>query len=386
MAKYQRVRLSASNIAWVFLPDSASTVGAGKTGLTNASAGLDISVRRELSSAVTSYTGANIGTIATLGTWVDPGAGKVNFKEVDATHWPGMYELHFVDLLFNASDASRMLGGFVQATGIAPAPFEVELTALNVQDGVRAGLTALPNAAANAVGGLGILDANSLLDVDAKRLGGTTQTGRDVGASVLLSSGVGAGQVSLAAGLVTVGTNNDKTGYGLSVAAVQAVWDALTSALTTVGSIGKRISDNLDATISSRQPSGAVALTAAAVQAVWDALTSVLTTAGSVGKRIADNLDATVSSRQPSGAVALTAGERTTLSAAILDTDLATHLTPGTVGRALQIARAQGRGKWTIAGDILTLFDVDNTTVVAALTLTPPGGPYTGRSGTAEAI
>jgi hypothetical protein len=51
---------------------------------------------------------------------------------------------------------------------------------------------------------------------------------------------------------VTVGTNNDKTGYSLSSAAIQAIWDALTSALTTVGSIGKRIVDNLDATISSR--------------------------------------------------------------------------------------------------------------------------------------
>lgn len=42
---------------------------------------------------------------------------------------------------------------------------------------------------------------------------------------------------------VTVTTNNDKTGYGLSAAAVQAIWDALTSALTTAGSIGKRIMD-----------------------------------------------------------------------------------------------------------------------------------------------
>lgn len=37
--------------------------------------------------------------------------------------------------------------------------------------------------------------------------------------------------------------NNDKTGYGLSAAAIQAIWDALTSALTTVGSIGKKLAD-----------------------------------------------------------------------------------------------------------------------------------------------
>lgn len=156
---------------------------------------------------------------------------------------------------------------------------------------------------------------------------------------------------------VTVTTNNDKTGYTLSAAGVQAVWDALTSALTTVGSVGKRIADNLDATVSSRlasasytaPPSAATvadsvwdearadhvgagsfgqgaasvqgnvtgsvgsvtgsvtvgtnsdktgyALSAGGVQAIWDALTSALTTAGSIGKLFVDNLNATVSSR-----------------------------------------------------------------------------------------
>lgn len=47
-------------------------------------------------------------------------------------------------------------------------------------------------------------------------------------------------------------TNNDKTGYALSAAGVQAIWDALTAALTTVGSIGKLLVDNVNATISSR--------------------------------------------------------------------------------------------------------------------------------------
>jgi hypothetical protein len=43
----------------------------------------------------------------------------------------------------------------------------------------------------------------------------------------------------------------DKVGYALSAAGVQAIWDALTSALTTGGSIGKLIVDNLNATITS---------------------------------------------------------------------------------------------------------------------------------------
>lgn len=47
---------------------------------------------------------------------------------------------------------------------------------------------------------------------------------------------------SVSAG-VAVATNNDKTGYDLSATAVQAIWDALTSALTAAGSIGKKLAD-----------------------------------------------------------------------------------------------------------------------------------------------
>lgn len=41
-------------------------------------------------------------------------------------------------------------------------------------------------------------------DVNAKLIGGTAQTGRDIGASVLLSNGTGAGQVKLASGYVAM--------------------------------------------------------------------------------------------------------------------------------------------------------------------------------------
>lgn len=98
-------------------------------------------------------------------------------------------------------------------------------------DAVRLGLTALPNAAAAANGGLATVDASN---------------------AVKVQSGTGANQISLSSGLVTAGTVNDKTGYSLSSAGVQAIWDALTSALTTASSIGKLLVDNINATISSR--------------------------------------------------------------------------------------------------------------------------------------
>jgi len=94
-------------------------------------------------------------------------------------------------------------------------------------------------------------------------------------------------------------TVSDKTGFSLSAAGIQAIWDALTSALTTVGSIGKRLADNIDATISSRtKPADTqaavtlvttttnvtndVGITQAGADKVWASATRSLTTFGTL--------------------------------------------------------------------------------------------------------
>lgn len=78
--------------------------------------------------------------------------------------------------------------------------------------------------------------------VNASHIGGTSQTGRDIGASVLLSSGTGTGQVSLSSGQVTVSTNNDKTGYGLADGAITAAkiaGDAITAAKVAADAVAE---------------------------------------------------------------------------------------------------------------------------------------------------
>ncbi len=93
------------------------------------------------------------------------------------------------------------------------------------------------------------IDSTGLSDSNVVKLGptgsGTAQTARDIGASVLVG---------------------DKTGFALSTGGVQAIWDALTSALSTASSIGKLLVDNINATITSRmasytQPTGFLAAT-----------------------------------------------------------------------------------------------------------------------------
>jgi len=231
MAKFSRARGSTGNMLVFFLPDSASTTGAGKTGLTNASAGLNVSWRRELSSTMTSATGANIGAIATLGTWVDPGAGKVNFKEVDAANAPGLYEVHFQDTVFGTGDASRLLTGMVQATGIAPVPFEVELTAANNQDGTRGGLTALPAFAPGAAGGLLIAGTNAATTFQgADAVGATPATaGLTVkgGAASTTGGGTSAPGVQCTGGSGAASTNGPGHGFTSTGGSITTVFGAV---------------------------------------------------------------------------------------------------------------------------------------------------------------
>jgi hypothetical protein len=94
------------------------------------------------------------------------------------------------------------------ATNMAPVLLEIELDKIDYRDSVRAGLTALPNAAADAAGGLVISDAGGL-DIDTM----------DSHISTFASSGV------------TASTVTDKTGY--SISGSKTTLDALNDVSTT---------------------------------------------------------------------------------------------------------------------------------------------------------
>lgn len=88
-----------------------------------------------------------------------------------------------------------------------------------------------------------VVPATQKVDVETiKTRAVTCASGVTFPASIGTSTYAGGAVASVTAG-VTVTTNNDKTGYSLSAAGVQAIWDALTGAMTTVGSIGKKLAD-----------------------------------------------------------------------------------------------------------------------------------------------
>ena len=202
--------------------DSTSTTGGRKTGLAYNTSSLTAYYVRNGGSA----TAITLATLAAANSAYSSGG----FKEVDATNMPGVYRLDLPDAAV-ASGATSVVVTLKGATGMVQVSAEIQLVTFDPQDSVRMGMTALPNAAAEAAGGLFTrgtgagqinqetngridvnlkaaagtnvtLDANNVLNVSTKYLGGTLLTARDIGASVLLSSGTGTGQLDFTSGVL----------------------------------------------------------------------------------------------------------------------------------------------------------------------------------------
>ncbi len=158
-----------SKRATIFIQDATSATQGGLTGLTNASSGLVCYRYRD-------DDGDAGGTQLTLaggtrGTWSSGG-----FKEKDATNLPGVYELG-LDNAGLATGSEVVVYQLKGATNMVPCVLEIQLVDFDPQDTVRLGLTSLPNAAAEAAGGLytrgtgaGQIrqDANGRIDANAK--------------------------------------------------------------------------------------------------------------------------------------------------------------------------------------------------------------------------
>lgn len=293
-----------------------SVDGTPETGVTAATGGLVLEYRRELEAEVSLATIVDLAALTTAHT--DKGILHIG---------DGYYRVDLPD----AACATGQVGVLVHgvATGMVVIGEYIQLVAYDPFDTVRLGLTALPSAAAEAAGGLytrgsgaGQINqsANGMVDTNPVRLNNVAQSLLDL--KDFADDGYDP---------ATNKVEGVKLADALSAAGVQAIWDALTSALTTAGSVGKRIADNLDAAVTSRMATftlpanfaalaitagGLVDVTQAAADkvwgsatrtltafstglavSVWDVLESAVATAASIGLKVKTNLDAAVSSR-----------------------------------------------------------------------------------------
>ncbi len=287
--------------------NSSVATGAGLTGLTFSSAGLIISTIADNEATAIAYTqaGSTVETITTLGTYAAPTATKCRFKEVDATNHPGVYEIQFADARFGVASAKSLLISVTGASNVADTDALIPLVQTDPYDSVRGGVTALPNAAAEAAGGLytrgsgaGQINqsANGQVDSNVERLGNVVQSLTDlkdfadagydpvtnkvqgvvltdtttdltnlpsIPTNWLTAAGIAAGALD-GKGNWNIG----KTGYALTTAGILAIWHQLTSAIVTASTIGKLLKDNVNATVSSRMAEASINTTGGAVNTV----------------------------------------------------------------------------------------------------------------------
>jgi hypothetical protein len=165
---------STSKSIDIFVRDSSQTDGRGLTGLVFNTSSL-VAYYHRAGSAATAITLATLGSATAA--WATGG-----FIAVDGTNMPGLYRLDIPDavLASGVDEAYIMLKG---AANMEPVVIRVQLTSIDVNDAVRGGMTALPNANAEAVGGLftrgsgaGQInqDANGRVDTNTVAIGADT--------------------------------------------------------------------------------------------------------------------------------------------------------------------------------------------------------------------
>lgn len=374
MAKHE---LKAGTTSWIEYVLITDMNGSPITGLVWNSTGL-----------LSKYVLAGAASVAiTLATQTVTGAySSGGFVEVDATAFPGLYRFDIPNAALASGNKSYVsLYGY---SGMNVTRCEYDLQAVDSQDATRYGLAALPNAAAEAAGGLytrgsstgqinqpaaGMIDVNlvrwlgaaastptvagvpnvnvktwndlttvalplvpatagrslvvdaaGLADANVVKIGptgsGTAQTARDLGASVLLSSGTGTGQLDFTSGVVKanltqiLGTALTETA-GQIAGAFKHLFDVAAPTLTCldinqtgdsyarIGTAGAGLTNlgdtriaNLDAAVSTRSTYAG---------ADTSGTTTLLTRLTSGRATNLDNLDATVSSRlAPAGTLA----------------------------------------------------------------------------------
>lgn len=147
--------------------------------------------------------------------------------------------------------------------------------------------TALPGA--YGAGTAGNIVGNNLNDTITSRLAPTV-AGRTLDVSAAGEAGLDWANI----GSPTTAQNLSATNIDVDqvVASVSGAVGSVTGAVASVvGNVGGNVVGSVGSVVAG------VTLAASAVQAIWDALTSALTTVGSIGKLLVDRIDAAITSR-----------------------------------------------------------------------------------------
>jgi hypothetical protein len=328
-----------------------ATDGTPELGVVFNTAGIDLQYRREgaASVAITEVTLAALTTAWASGGFLHIGNGY--------------YRLDVPDLALATGSDGVLIHGIV--TGMVVIGAYVQLVAYDPFDTVRLGLTALPNAAAEAAGGLytrgtgaGQINqpANGRIDANVVAVAGTAQTARDLGNALPAAAPGAAGGVFIAGtnAATVVTTSLTTTFTGNLTGSVASVTGA-------VGSVTGNVGGNVTGSVGS----------------VLGAVGSVTGAVGSVSGNVGGNVTGSVGS--------LAAQAKTDVNNEVLDvlvTDTFTEPPQGAPGVNISLKDKIGylfkafRNRITQTSTTLSIYADDATTVDHKSTVTDDGTTY----------
>lgn len=209
----------------IFISDPASTDGSGAVGLVAANLTVSYTRFETDNDVVVVDVTSSLNNLSAL----TDAHNDWGLLQVSATLAPGQYRLDVADAVWAAGAWYAVIQVTITSSLASATPKAFRLVAVNALDGVRHGLTALPNAAADGAGGLPISDAGGL-DLDAKLANTNEVTAARMGA---LTDWINGGRLDLILDIIAADTTTDipaliGTPAGASVSADIAAIEAQT--------------------------------------------------------------------------------------------------------------------------------------------------------------
>lgn len=306
---------------------------------------------------ITSQTGASPTVkISKSGAAGAAPAGAVT--EVDSTNVPGWYQV-----AANSVDANTLGQIILHATHASTDPCDM-IVGQVVSFNPRNANLGFSHVSANVdqINGATVTSATGQFGVNVVNFAGSTVTGRDIGASVLLSAGTGTGQLDFTSGVVKAnatqiaGSAVDTTSPQLGVRVNNIVANAVD---TTSAQLGVRLVNIGASAVNTTSAQLGVNL----VNISGAAVTSASAQIGANVVSIASGaVTSTAFTTDAIGSTQLAATAVVKISDGLLDRDMSVGADSGTTTvRTVRQALRFLRNKWSIAAGTLTICKEDDT-------------------------
>lgn len=354
-----RAQSNASRRELIFVLDSSSTIGAGKTGIAHNASGLKAYYYRPGDSVASQIPLKSIA----LGDGFDAGG----WVEIDATNMPGVYRIDIPDAAFtsvvNKDKTVVVISG---AANMAPVTLEYTLVAYDPNNGTSLGLSNIDTNIGSRMATFTLPSNFNLLSING--------SGQVVASSVIGNVAGSVGSVTGNVGGNVVGSVASVTGnvVGNVQGSVNSVTTGVTLAASSIGT-GTFASGAINAAALATDAAQEIA------DAVWDEPMGGHTTNDTYGNSVLRSHNNSNAYLKTTGAGAGHIGadvhemQNDVVTAAALADSAGQDIADQILGRNIAGGSSAGRlvkdslrflrNRFTLVGDVLTVYAEDDTTI-----------------------